>query len=380
MFDAPAWSLRALIAALAIGFIPAMVLSWVCQWTPRGFKRDPAESERAGRMSHRRRSDQASAASPNSIAVLPLKTLDASEETQRLAERLHDDLLNRLSQIRALKVRSRTSLFEYRDGNKTLPEIGRELGVATVLEGSLQHVRSWLRLNAQLIDVRADTNVWADSFDLPADDDALFDLQVEVALAIAEALKAQLLPQDTEALGRRLSADPQALSAWREAQDFINRANAGDFDRAAALLDTAQARDPSFAAVRGLRARNAIARFWFSEPDEQLRRQSLTELEKARVLDPDAPELLVAEAYYHYDRLRLVQRTRRVPATIVRASPDQRLPSTRHPPRKAARLGGGNTQRHRRITMISQCFFRPADARTPCYAAVLRGATPPNCS
>jgi len=324
VFDAPDWSMRLVVGTLIAGFLPALVVAWMYQWTPAGLVRDASDRRAlsADGPRRRRQSDRSATVSLQSIAVLPLKSSSGSEEAMRFADGLHDDLLNRLSRIRALKVISRTSVQEYRNSPKKLREIGSELGVATVLEASVQQVQSRMRLNAQLIDARVDKHLWADSFDCPADAQTLFELQSTIALAIAEALRAQLVPEDADALNRRNTNDALAWRAWREAQQLINRADVGDFDRAAALLDEAETRDPEFAAVHSLRARNAIARYWFSESDEALRQASFVELEKARAMDPDSPELFVAEGYYHYWGFRDYARALRATDAALAKSPN----------------------------------------------------------
>ena len=294
VFSAPDWVMKLVVGLLTVAFLPAMAIAWWYELTPRGLELDSADQGWK-----RRRSDRPPAP-PNSVAVLPLKTGAGGEDVERFADGLHDDLLTQLARIRSLKVISRTSMQEYCDTRKNLREIAAELGVANVVEGGVQQQRSHVRLNVQLIDARSDTHLWAESFDREIDDDDLFEMQSEIALSIANALHAQLLPEDAEALNRRMTSDAGAWRAYRAALRLVDRADVGDFDRAALLIDEALARDPNFAAAWALRARNAIARYWFGKPDDVQRRASRIALDKAQAMDANAPEVLVAEGYYHY--------------------------------------------------------------------------------
>lgn len=295
VFGAPDWAMKLVVGVLAAAFLPAMAIAWWFELTPRGLELDPADAPNPGR-----RATDVRAIAPNSVAVLPLKAKSRGDEAERFADGLHDDLLTQLARIRSLKVISRTSVQEYSDTRKNLRRIASELNVAHIVEGSVQQERSHVRLNVQLVDARSDTHLWAECFDRELDDAGLFAMQSEVAVAIAKALQAQLLPDDADALNRRLTVDLGAWRAYRAALRLVDRADVGDFDRAAELIDEALGRDPAFAAAWALKARNAIARYWFGTPDERCRIDSRAALDKAVAMEPGTPEVRVAEGYYHY--------------------------------------------------------------------------------
>lgn len=300
VFSAPEWVMRVLVGLLVVGFIPALVVSWVFELTPKGLERDPADSASAEEQGRRRRRSDAVVVSAQSVAVLPFINLAAEVGAAPFVDGMHDDLLTQLAKIGALKVISRTSVQEYRNSHKNLRQIAAELGVATVLEGGVQQVGARVRINAQLVDARTDQHLWAETYDRELSAQTLFELQSEIARCIATALRAQLLPQESAMMQRHLTNDLGAWMAYREAQRLNDRADAGDFDQASLQLDLALERDPAFAAAWALRSRIAIGRFWFHDPSEANLEASRTALTCGMAMDPESPELKLAEGYFHY--------------------------------------------------------------------------------
>lgn len=297
----PDWVPRAITLTLGIGFPIALLLAWMFDMTPEGVVRDPVD------VSHERPA-LATVAAPalraiaddHSIAVLPFKNLSHDADADPFVDGMHDDLLTQLVKIRSLKVISRTSVMEYRDTHKNLRQIAGELGVTNVLEGGVQQLRKHVRINAQLIDAQSDQHLWAETYDGELTADSLFEVQSKFARAIAEALRAQLLPEESVLLERRLTHDLDAWAAYRTALHLVNRAQTVDFDLAARQIDLALERDPKFAAAWALRSRNAIARYWFSDPTAENLQASRAALDHGLSLAPDSPELHIAEGYFHY--------------------------------------------------------------------------------
>jgi TolB-like protein len=162
-------------------------------------------------------SEPAADAMRHSVAVLPFSLLGSqAPDDVAFAHGLHDDLLTRLAKITALRVTSRTSVVGYADAPKPLPVIGRELGVRAIVEGSVQRAGGRVRLNVQLIDAETDQHLWADAYERPFDAASLFELQAELTEAIAGALHARLLPEESA----RVAASPtRNLAAWQLVQD-----------------------------------------------------------------------------------------------------------------------------------------------------------------
>ncbi len=361
--ELPATYSKLIVVLLVLGFIPALVFSWVYELTPEGLKREsqvrPEESVTAHTATklnaaivvllglavgifavdrfllHRADSldrtagetivpagptpatttdtspvatveAESQASEPSlpvqaaSVAVLPFTTRSRNEDDQFFSDGVHDDLLTQLAKIGSLRVISRTSVMDYRDTKKRVPEIADELGVATIVEGAVQRSGSMVRITAQLIDAETDEHLWAESYDRELTADNLFAIQTEIATSIAGALQASLTPEAEAALQRRLTDDLEALEAYQRARWLIDTFSVEAFRTAEQELDFAIERDPGFAAAWAMLARVQLAHFWFGTPSDQRRTAALAAIERGRAVDPDLPELDIAEGYYHY--------------------------------------------------------------------------------
>ena len=258
-----------------------------------------------------------------SIAVLPLENLSTEPENAFLADGLQDEILTDLARVAELKVISRSSVMQYKSGvTRDLREIGHQLGVANVLEGSVQRVGNRVRINAQLIDTRSDRHEWAQTFDRDVTD--VFAVEDEIAETIADQLKARLSPAEKRAIERPATTDLTAFDPYTRAQNllltsFSSTAKA-KLDRAADLLDQAVTRDPSF-----FRAYCQLAyahdQLYFLGFDHTAARLALAEaaIERAFRLRPDAAETHIARAGNLYwghldyngslDELKIARRT-----------------------------------------------------------------------
>ncbi len=178
------------------------------------------------------------------IAVLPLRSLSANEENSYLAAGVHEELLRRLSLVRGLAVISRTSVLGYADAPKPVPEIARELGADWVVEGSVQGDGERVRIQIQLIDGATDRHVWAEVFDRTVED--IFELQSEVAQAIARELVVTIDPEERDRIEARPTEDLVAYDLYLRAMD-LSMFVRDEYDAAVGLLRRATDRDPGFA-------------------------------------------------------------------------------------------------------------------------------------
>lgn len=356
---APEWVGKALIALLLLGFVPALALAWVFEVGPHGIQRDDGSTPRdAGPQARRldvvtlvavvlvvlllvwqhlgsaltgpapsgegtgapaadpprariaadapeqtaREPTEAAASEPpaGSIAVLPFTNRSTEPDTAFFVDGIHDDLITQLAKISALRVISRTSVSEYRDSGKKIPEIAAELNVAAVLEGAVQRAGSRVRITAQLIRASDDTHLWADSFDRELSAETLFELQSELARNIAAALQATLTPAEVAAVEKVLTSDLPALEAYRRALALLDRVEFGDLEEAQRLLELAIERDPGFAAAHAAIARTHVARHWFEGADSSVVQRAEAALARARALDPGSLEVQLAEGYVRY--------------------------------------------------------------------------------
>jgi TolB-like protein/Tfp pilus assembly protein PilF/predicted Ser/Thr protein kinase len=179
------------------------------------------------------------------IAVLPFENLNEQKENASFADGVQDDILTKLAKIADLKVISRTSVMEYR-GKRNVRQIGNELRVSHVLEGSVRRTGTHLHLNAQLIDTRTDTHVWVEQYDRDLND--VFAIQSEIAQKVAQQLHAKITPAEKVAIERKPTGDLVAFDLYSRANDILSGKNSRpqDFAQAVDLLNRAVARDPSF--------------------------------------------------------------------------------------------------------------------------------------
>jgi TolB-like protein/Flp pilus assembly protein TadD len=316
-FNVPVWVLRGVIAVLAIAFIPALIFSWVFELTPQGLKRDedvrPEESiapQTARRMDRliivvlvlalayfcfdkfvltprREAAMIATASAPNdhksaipekSIAVLPFENLSSDKNNAYFADGIQDEILTKLAGIADLKVISRTSTAKYQSQPDDLKTVSHQLGVATVLEGSVQRAQEKVRVNVQLIDAHADTHLWAKTYDRDMKD--VFAVESEVAQSVADALQAKLLPNETNTVAAAPTKDPVAYDLFLKGE-YAERAaevsrKRADYEEAASWYRQAIARDPQFALAMATLAENEMWQHWY------FKRLSEAELEKVK--------------------------------------------------------------------------------------------------
>lgn len=238
-----------------------------------------------------------------SIAVLPFENLGGEQADAYFADGIQDQILTKLAGVADLKVISRHSTAKYKSRTDDLKTISQQLGVATVVEGSVQKAGDRVRVNVQLIDARADTHLWAKSYDRELQQ--VFGLQSEISQEIADALSAKLSPSEAMVLASAPTRDSEAYDAFlrgeyeeRQGESVLT---AEPFDRAGAFYRAALARDPNFILASARLARSQLWRHWFVTP------MSAAELDEVkRAVDHNllaAPELAeshMALGLYHY--------------------------------------------------------------------------------
>src|SRR5438034_4042601 len=204
----------------------------------------------AGFFFLRRPGQSASAIIEKSIAVLPFENLSEEKQNEYFADGVQDEILTDLAKIADLKVISRASVMQYKTGiARNLRKISEELGVAHVVEGSVQRAANKVRVNAQLLDARNDAHLWAQTYDRDLAD--VFAIQSEIAKAIADQLQAKLSPNEKKAIEQPPTTDLAAFDLYSRAKSLILTAGFSatqepDFRKAIELLDEAVKRDPSF--------------------------------------------------------------------------------------------------------------------------------------
>ena len=245
-----------------------------------------------------------------SIAVLPFENLSSDKENAYFTDGVQDEILTDLAKIADLKVISRASVMQYKTGiARNLREIGQQLGVAHVVEGSVQRAANKVRVNAQLIDARTDAHLWAQTYDRDLAD--VFAIQSEIAKAIADQLQAKLSPNEKKAIEQPPTTDLAAFDLYSRAKSLLlttgfSVTNEPDLRKAIELLDEAVKRDPSFFDAYRQLARAHETIYAVTGFDHTPARLALAEaaLQAATRLRPDAAETHLARAQYLYYGLR----------------------------------------------------------------------------
>jgi TolB-like protein/class 3 adenylate cyclase/Tfp pilus assembly protein PilF len=278
---------------------------------------------------HRTNSVTSAVAIPGkSIAVLPFENLSDEKQNAYFADGVQDEILTYLAKVADLKVISRTSVMQYKGGiERNLREIAKALGVAYVLEGGVQRAGDRVRINAQLIDARTDTHLWAQSYDRQLAD--VFAIQSEVAEQIASQLRAKISPEEKAAIEERPTGDLEAYELYVRAKALIDAINFSERGKenllnAVQLLDEAVARDPKFLRAYGQLAR-AHDLIYFLAMDHTPARLALAEaaVQNALRLGPDSGEAHLALAQHLYLGYRDYDGARKELALAGRALPNE---------------------------------------------------------
>ena len=321
-WELPNWTFRLVVVLLLIGFPIALMLAWAFDVTPEGIQATP----KTDAETHLRRNmiilvaigvivsattgffllPRVSGRNVDkSIAVLPFENLSNEKENAYFADGMQDDILTNLSKIGDLKVISRTSVMSYRgEGTRNAREIGKALGVGTLLEGSVRRIGNRVRVNVQLINASNDEHIWAEDYDRDLTD--VFAIQTDLAQKIVYTLQAKLSPNEKARLDHRPTQDPDAYLLFVQAHDYANRADMfrDTSLKAEPLFEQAIKVDPNFAAAfAGL----SMVESWLYhsfDPVPARREKARLNANQALRLQPDLPEghLALGFSYYYGDR------------------------------------------------------------------------------
>jgi len=319
VFEVSQWALRTMIVLLVVGFPVALILSWAFDITPQGIKRTEDVDLGQSRLS------RAEPIPEKSIAVLPFENLSDDRQNTYFADGIQDDILSSLAKVADLKVISRTSVRQFRGTDRNLREIGRALGVAHILEGTVRRAGNRVRVNTQLINARTDAHVWSDTFDREMTD--LFALQSELAEQIVAALRANISPQERASLQIHPTANLAAYDLYLRARDLFRWSGAGDpresGEKALDLLDQAIARDPEFALAYSLASRFHSELYWFGYDKTRSRlAKGKAAVDRALQLRPELGDAHLALGYHYYYGYRDYERAKRELAIAAHATPN----------------------------------------------------------
>lgn len=305
----------------------------------------------------------AAAVSEKSIAVLPFENRSHDPDNAYFADGIQDEILTRLSKIADLKVISRTSTEHYKSAPENLPEIARQLGVAHVLEGSVQKSADAVRVNVQLIKAANDSHLWADTFDRKLTD--IFSVESEVAKAIADQLRAKLTGQEKQVIVAKPTDNTDAYDAYLRGLAYDLKASSntpGNFFGAQKYLKEAVRLDPKFALSWALlstvQARGYLTGILQTVAVREEARQAA---ETALTLQPNLGEAVLAKGYYHYACLKDYDA-----AVRYFEQARQFLPNTSQIPERLAYVARRQAQWDR-----SESYFNDAERLDPRNASLL---------
>src|SRR6201982_1633459 len=281
-FDAPPWVMKILVVLIALGFPAAVIFSWAFEITPEGIIRE-SEVESGKSITHHTgrkivaltivlaviaaglfvfqivrskststpRRDASTARTETatvqnkSIAVLPFDNLSRDPDNAYFCEGVQDEILTRLAKVADLKVISRTSTQHFKSAPEDLPAIAKQLGVAHILEGSVQKANDQVRVNVQLINALTDAHLWAETYDRKLTD--IFVVESEIAKAIAETLQAKLTGAEKSSIAKAPTANPEAYELYLKGRFFWNKRTGDDLRKSIEYLKQAIAKDPGYA-------------------------------------------------------------------------------------------------------------------------------------
>jgi TolB-like protein/Tfp pilus assembly protein PilF len=286
VFDIPNWAVRLIVLLIVIGFPFALIIAWAFEITPQGIKRtEIADAEHLPQRRHKRawvyvvaigavvaiglfflgrytaspgasrppsaelrsgeQGEAAAGVSEKSIAVLPFDNLSRDPDNAYFTEGIQDEILTRLTKIADLKVISRTSTQHFKSAPENLPEIAKQLGVANILEGSVQKANDQVRVNVQLINAMTDAHLWAEIYDRKLTD--IFTVESDIAKAIADTLQAKLTGSEKIAITTKPTENPEAHELYLKGRYFWNRRTAENLQKAADYFQQAIDKDPKYA-------------------------------------------------------------------------------------------------------------------------------------
>jgi adenylate cyclase len=324
-FGAPEWVMKMIITILMLGFPIAMVMAWAYEMTPEGLRRD--DGDEAGQSENTTKLDRtiiialvaalayfaydkfvlvpqtapgnsteiaqsALVETERSIAVLPFVNMSDDAGNEYFSEGLSEELLNLLVKIPELQVAARTSSFSYKGKDTQIAQIGEELHVAHVLEGSVRKSGNQVRITAQLIKADDGFHLWSETYDRTLDD--IFVVQDEIAAAVVQALKVTMLGAKPE----QRTTDPEAYSLYLQGKYFNDLSDTENLEKAVVALKKALAIDPGFApAWMELQMSYSFLTRNRALPQQQGSELSMNALQKALELDPDNAIALAGLGY-----------------------------------------------------------------------------------
>jgi TolB-like protein/Tfp pilus assembly protein PilF len=325
-FEVPNWGIRLIVLFIVIGCPVALILAWAFELTPEGIKRtDEIESVQRsrnhawiyivviggavsiglfflGRFTAGPRQRLSDSVSTKSIAVLPFENQSRDPDNAYFADGIQEEILTRLAKIADLKVISRTSTQKYKSAPSNLREIAQQLGVSSVLEGSVQKAADQVRISVQLVNAINDSHIWAETYDRKLID--VFQVESDVAQKIAASLEAKLTGREKNDIAIAGTKIPEAYDAFLHARALVNRQSLADLEKVIQFSRRAVEIDPSYAEAWATLAIFEAQKYFFPDHSNAQLTRARTAAENAFRLTPDSADGHNAMGQFYYYCLR----------------------------------------------------------------------------
>ena len=344
--EIPNWAIRLVIMLVAIGFPIALILAWAFELTPEGIRRaETVTGATAAKSAHRAwiyvvmvagilsigvfflgrytalrtssspESAKAAAPSSKSLAVLPFANLSHDPDNAYFAAGIQDEIITRLAKIGELKVVSCLSTQRFKSSPDDLPAIAKELGVANVLQGSVQRSPDAVRVNVQLVGAETDTHLWADTFDRKLTD--VFQIESDIAKTIAEKLQAKLTGSEERAISMQPTADVEAHQLYLKGRYLWNRRTAENLEKALNYFQQAADKDPNYAlAYSGIADTCALFSVYGAGAPQEYLPRAKAAAEKAVELDDSLAEAHASLGLVYHSYFRSAESAREFDRSI----------------------------------------------------------------
>lgn len=297
----PGWTVTLVIALVVLGFPIAVAMAWLFDMGARGVQRTTASVEAPEAAAHVGAGDAGEPVAEShrpiqaradedrrTIAVLPFVNMSGDAENEYFSDGISEEILNLLAKLPQLKVASRTSSFNFKGKETSIPHVARELGVGTVLEGSVRRVGNHVRITAQLIEADSDSHLWSETYDREMKD--VFQIQDDIAQSIVKALQVTLTPQERRAMQFVATSDPEAYDYYLRGRNYMYSMARRDYEHAIRMFEQAIGVDSKYAlAYAGMADAYSYLYRYAAATTENAQRANRAS-EQAVVLDRDSAE------------------------------------------------------------------------------------------
>lgn len=297
---APEWVVPVILAMLILGFPVALVLAWAYDVTPEGIVKDVGATAAADPEAALGNSPETVAVEPRdqaspSIAVLPFEDMSPEGDQEYFGDGMAEELINALTRLEGLRVAARTSSFAHKGRHEHIREIGKDLEVATILEGSVRKAGTRLRITAQLIQVDGGHHLWSQVYEREMED--VFAIQDEIARSVVEALRVELLGESDAPLVTAMTDNLEAYELYLKGRHYWSRRYELGLQTALQYFEAASEKDPGFALpYTGIADTHTVLGLYAFVPPLEARERAGAALEEAMALGPELPEVLYSRA------------------------------------------------------------------------------------